>query len=321
MCPPHFLPFTFLLLVLFPNKKLIHHLSYPKGLSVNDGIPDEHTSVHYATVTDAIRLNKRAGPGCFLAKTDIKSASRIIPIYPKDYPLLGIKSSGLYFYDRCMPMGCASSCTTFEIFSTAVKWIAQNKLKIDKILHLLDDFLIVSSSSHQCQAYLDIFIDLCDYLGVPLAPEKTCGEATTLSFAGIELDSIKSEARLPQEKVFKCVETIFIFLSHNKVTLKEIQSLIGLLNFACSVIAPGRAFLWRLIDLTHGITKAHHFIRLCHEVKEDLRVWLSFLSSFNGKSFFVNEVWCKLNLFTDGVGVNRFWCYLWKQMVLQEMAR
>ena len=91
-------------------------------------------------------------------------------------------------------MGCASSCKTFEIFSTAVEWIAQHKLKIDKILHLLDDFLIVSSSSRQCQAYLDIFIDLCYYLGVPLAPEKTCGPATTLSFAGIELDSIKSEA-------------------------------------------------------------------------------------------------------------------------------
>ena len=299
--------------------RLIHHLSYPKGLSVNDGIPDEHTSVHYATVTDAIRLIKRAGPGCFLAKTDIKSAFRIIPIHPKDYPLLGMKWRGLYFYDRCMPMGCASSCKTFEIFSTAVEWIAQHKLKIDKILHLLDDFLIVSSSSRQCQAYLDIFIDLCDYLGVPLAPEKTCGPATTLSFAGIELDSIKSEARLPQEKISKCVETISIFLSRNKVTLKEIQSLIGLLNFACSVIVPGRAFLRRLIDLTRGITKAHHFIRLRHEVKEDLRVWLSFLSSFNGKSFFLNEVWCnsnKLNLFTDASGSIGFgaifgseWCY------------
>ena len=299
--------------------RLIHHLSYPKGLSVNDGIPYEHTSVHYATVTDAIRLIKRAGPGCFLAKTDIKSAFRIIPIHPKDYPLLRMKWRGLYFYDRCMPMGCASSCKTFEIFSTAVEWIAQHKLKIDKILHLLDDFLIVSSSSRQCQAYLDIFIDLCDYLGVPLAPEKTCGPATTLSFAGIELDSIKSEARLPQEKISKCVETISIFLSRNKVTLKDIQSLIGLLNFACSVIVPGRAFLRRLIDLTRGITKAHHFIRLRHEVKEDLRVWLSFLSSFNGKSFFLNEVWCnsnKLNLFTDASGSIGFgaifgseWCY------------
>ena len=45
-------------------------------------------------------------------------------------------SSAQYYYDKCMPMGCASSCKTFEAFSTAVEWIAQEKLstlKIEKI--------------------------------------------------------------------------------------------------------------------------------------------------------------------------------------------
>lgn len=45
--------------------RLIHHLSFPKGFSVNDGIPTEHTSVSYASIGDAIRLTKLAGPGCF----------------------------------------------------------------------------------------------------------------------------------------------------------------------------------------------------------------------------------------------------------------
>ena len=54
--------------------RMIHHLSFPNSTSVNDGIPDIETSVRYATVDDAIRLIKQAGPGCFLAKTDIKNA-------------------------------------------------------------------------------------------------------------------------------------------------------------------------------------------------------------------------------------------------------
>ena len=62
---------------------------------------------------------KQLGQGCFLAKTDIKSAFRIIPILPRDYDLLGIFWQGKYYYDRVMPMGCASSCRTFEMFSTA----------------------------------------------------------------------------------------------------------------------------------------------------------------------------------------------------------
>ena len=51
--------------------RLIHHLSYPAGSSVNDGIPKELATVRYATIDDAIRLIKSLGKGCFLAKTDI----------------------------------------------------------------------------------------------------------------------------------------------------------------------------------------------------------------------------------------------------------
>lgn len=321
---PPFHSFCVSPLGLVPKKipgdfRLIHHLSFPKGFSINDGIASEDTSVQYATVADAIRLIKLAGPGSYLAKTDIKSAFRIIPIHPNDYSLLGMKWRGLYYYDRCMPMGCSSSCKTFETFSTAVEWIAREKLGIDKLLHLLDDFLVIASSSTQCQANLDLFLALCKYLGIPIAPEKTCGPATVLSFAGIELDSIKSEARLPTDKIEKCVHSISGFLRRKKVTLKELQSLIGLLNFACSVVTPGRAFLRRLIDLTRGAARPHHFIRLRYEAKEDLKVWLSFLSSYNGKSFFIDETWCnstKLNLFTDASGSIGFgaifgsdWCY------------
>jgi hypothetical protein len=299
--------------------RLIHHLSFPKGRSINDGIAPEHTHVQYATIADAIRLVKRAGRGCFLAKTDIKSAFRIIPIHPQDYPLLGFKWRGSYYYDRCMPMGCSSSCKTFETFSTAIEWIARLKLEIDDLLHLLDDFLFVSPTYNQCQYNLERFISLCHQIGVPIAPDKTFRPSTTLTFAGIELDSIRSEARLPQEKITKCVELITAFLTRKKVQLHELQSLIGLLNFATTVVTPGTAFLRRLYDLTQGVLRPHHFIRLRSEVKNDLRVWLGFLSSFNGVYFFRNEVWensIKLKLFTDAAGAIGFgaifgnaWCY------------
>ena len=106
------------------------------------------------------------------------------------------------------------------------------------------------------------------------------------SFAGIELDSCLMEDRLPLDKVQKCIEIITDFLKRKKVTLREVQSLTGLLNFACSVIVPSRAFLRRLIDLTIGVGSPNFSIRLTRSVKEDLEVWLSFLSQYNCKSFF-----------------------------------
>ena len=38
--------------------RLIHHLSYPKGKSVNDGISHEHSSVQYANIDHAINTIK-----------------------------------------------------------------------------------------------------------------------------------------------------------------------------------------------------------------------------------------------------------------------
>ena len=99
----------------------------------------------YASIGDAINHIKVVGTGTYLAKTDIKSAFRILPINPIDYGLLGMKWKDKYYYDSCMPMGCSSSCKTFETFISALEWIARTKFKIH-VLHLLDDCLFIAPS-------------------------------------------------------------------------------------------------------------------------------------------------------------------------------
>ena len=138
-----------------------------------------------------------------------------------------------------------------------------------------------------------------------MAPEKTVGPSFVLSFAGIELDTQNMEARLPSDKLTKCRDSIQHFLRRKKITLRELQSLIGLLNFTCSVIVPGRTFLRRLINLTVGVKRPRYFIRLNRETKSDLKLWLNFLESYNGKSFFLDYNWlssAKLHLYTDAAG-------------------
>ncbi|KAL5021808.1 hypothetical protein ScPMuIL_000963 [Solemya velum] len=51
------------------------------------------------------------------------------------------------------------------------------------------------------------------------------------------------EARLPVEKVVKVRNLLSSIKKRKKVTLRELQSLLGLLNFCCQVVVPGRAFL------------------------------------------------------------------------------
>ena len=270
--------------------RIIHHLSYPEGDSINDFISQDNTRVNYASVEDAIKLVKQAGRCAYMAKTDIKSAFRLIPIHKADHPLFCFQWQEVFYYDVCLQMGCSASCKIFETFSTALEWIAKDKLEISFMTHILDDFFLVNENRQACQSQLDQFLHLCHKVNVPIAKEKTLGPSTTLSFMGYEIDSIQCEVRLPQDKVNKCVNAIQHLLSRSRCTLKDMQSLIGLLNFACAVIIPGRAFLRRLIDLTIGIRYSFYSIRINKEQREDLSVWLEFLETYNGKRLYHEEM-------------------------------
>ena len=55
-------------------------------------------------------------------------------------------------------MGLASSCRTIEKLSTALEWVARNKLNIPHIIHILDDFLIAAESIDTCKTSLQQFL-------------------------------------------------------------------------------------------------------------------------------------------------------------------
>ena len=127
--------------------------------------------------------------------------------------------------------------------------------------------MIIDKSLLGCGSQLALFLDLCNDLVVPIAQEKTEGPYHILNFAGIEVDCVTFEARLPREKIQKCLSAIDDTVSRKKVTLKDLQSLIGFLNFARSVIVPGRVFLQRLINITIGVKQPNHFIRIAQDLK------------------------------------------------------
>ena len=137
--------------------RLIHHLSYPLGSSINDGISDINKTVQYETLDIAIFYINKLASGILLAKSDLESAFRIIPIHPQDYELLGMEIAGKFYYDRCLPMGCAISCQ-FEKLRSALHWIMENQFFAGYMVHVLDDFLFMGSSkSTHCHNVLHNF--------------------------------------------------------------------------------------------------------------------------------------------------------------------
>lgn len=286
--------------------RMIHHLSYPKENSINDFICEELATTRYARFDDAAKLLVQLGKSSLMAKTDIEAAYRLVPIHSLDHELLGIRWNNQYFYDTCLPFGASSSCAIFERFSSGLQYIAEMKLNINFMVHILDDFLILGSpNSSQCLDGLTSFLNLCKEIGVPIKFSKTEYPTTVLTFMGLVLDSDLMEARLPNDKL----EKLRILLSHQvrsrKITLKNLQSLIGLLNFCCSVVLPGRCFLRRLIDLTIGVSSPSHYITLNKEARKDIRAWQIFVEEFNGRSLLLDSRWLtskELHLYTDAAG-------------------
>ena len=298
-----------------PGKyRFIHNLSYPYDEdSVNASIPRDKVAVQYSTIDDAIAYIKAVGRGAFLAKTDIKSAFRIIPVHPSQYHLLGMRWKGEYFYDTTLPMGCSISCAIFEAFSSAIEWIAKNKLDIPYMTHVLDDFLIVAPSYKESDDQLKRFLSFCDECGIPMAPEKTEGPERSLPFLGITLDVPHFLAKLPDDKLRTCHGLIQRAVAQRNITQKSLQSILGHLNFACRVVVPGRAFLRRIYALTHKALRPYHHIKMTKATKADFNLWSTFLRNYNGRTFFrldavhTDEA---LQLYTDSSGFNLWSTFL-----------
>ena len=125
-------------------------------------------------------------------------------------------------------------------------------------------------------------------LNVPIGPNKTYAVSTTLEFLGVLLDSQKMIACLPPDKLARTKLELCSWQSKKSCTLRELQSLIGTLQFACRVLVPGRAFLQRMINLTCAVREPHHHIKLNSSFQKDVAMWLVFLDQWDGSNIFLD---------------------------------
>ena len=134
-----------------------------------------------------------------LAKTDIKSAYRVVPVYPEDRLLLGIAWREQVYVDLVHPFGHHSAPKIFKAVADALQWVMLSR-KIRFILHYLNDFAMVGAPhSHKRQLAYKTMLAMCEQLGFPVVPAKCEGPTTCLSFLSIEVDMASMQLWLPVE--------------------------------------------------------------------------------------------------------------------------
>ena len=263
---------------------LIVDLSHPKGHSVNDGIPESLCSLKYITIDDAINQVLLLGSGTLMAKIDIQSAFRLLPVHAADRHLLQMKWDNLIFVDTCLPFGLRSAPKLFNILADLLQWISQQQ-GVSYIMHYLDDFLVLGTpGSNQCQTNLSIIKECCEMLGIPLALERVEDPSTSLSFLGIVIDTVHMQLHLPPDKLIRIRDLISTWLSKKSATQREILSLVGLLQHATKVLRCGRTFVSRMYATAAKVQQLDYYTRLNKDFRSDLYWWHTFLITWNGYS-------------------------------------
>lgn len=228
--------------------RVIHHLSYPrnhKKTSVNSRLTRAPCSyLRFHSVLDTIAS---IGPTCLLSKIDIKDAFRLLRIHPDDHYNLGIKIRGFYMYEKCVSFGIHPGPALFERFATAVEAIIRSK-GVPHCPHYLDDSIIISTPEGAARDYETSLGVFCD-LKIPLSEDKLAPPSPSIVFLGIEIDCIKMEIRIPEDKVTRYRKEIKSALDsavHGFISVTALHSLVGILRYCTNCIHRGRLFIHNL---------------------------------------------------------------------------
>ena len=292
--------------------RLIFHLSYDFGpeerdKSLNHHTPEQYCKVQYRDLDYAVRtclfldLLKSRQHGVdldahthnttqYYAKSDLRSAFRLLPILPEQRCLLLMRAKDpktgriMVFIDKNLPFGASSSCAKFQLFSDClhhiVEFVMQRRFTVT---NYLDDFLFIAMDEQDCNNMVRTFLDICLRIGCPVAMDKTEWASAEIVFLGILLRGRSRTLSLPRDKVIKAINLLHYVRGNGKATIKFIQSLTGTLNFLTKAIVPGRAFTMSMYDKLKTTNargqklKQYHHISLNKSFKQDCAMWEEFL--------------------------------------------
>ena len=193
---------------------MILDLSFPLNAAVNNFVSkDEYlgetVDLVYPKVDDFAQLIKQKGRGCLLNyKLDLTRAFRQIQIDPGDINLVSFVWKKHIFCDSVLSMGCRSAAYCCQRLTNAISFI--------------------------------MFIEK--------AKKKSCPPSTVMTFIGILFNTEKLTMEVTTERLHEIRYLLQSWLDRDTASLKEIQSLLGKLNFIAACVRPGRIFISRMLQ-------------------------------------------------------------------------
>lgn len=257
--------------------------SCPEGRAVNDHCATLVKKFTYNTVQNVVELIK---PGYVMTVVDIQAAYRAVPVYPAHREYLGFnwvwQGYPQYFIDNRLCFGLSSGPYYFHSISCFVAEILSSAFGVS-LVHYLDDYIIVAPTLELALSGQKFTIVTLRYLGFYVSWRKISTPSTCTTYLGIQIDTVKMELRLPNEKVEKFRRYVSKYVTAGYITKKELEQLNGLLAHCAQIVQGGKIFTRRCFDQYRlMVLQNRKRSRISPGMRQDVEWWSLFAPGFNG---------------------------------------
>lgn len=270
------------------DRRVILDLSSSTVNAVNNFIDKDNylgecVDLLFPKVDDFVNLILAKGQGCLLFKKDLCRAYRQINICPSQYNLVAYVWQKHIFCDTVLSMGLRSAAAICQRVTNAVAFIMYN-LGI-AILNYLDDFAGVEKPDLATTAYC-ILGSVLEKCGIEESVNKSCPPSTIMSFLGVLFNTLQMSMEITPDRMKEIRFLLKTWLNKDQATLREVQALLGKLNFIGACVKSSRVFISRLLNWLRELymleKQDRHDIPI--QVRRDILWWNTFLPKYNGIS-------------------------------------
>ena len=266
-------------------RRIIMDLSWPRdGTAVNQGISEvtymgHRMDLHYPTVDDLCKRVFKVGPGAMGYRRDLGRAFKQLFCCPASWPLMGIFWQGAILFDKSTMMGSRSAPYCCQRSTNFIRHIMNNLQYF--VVNYVDDFMGVETAHRIWQSYMALHNLLRD-LGVKEAEDKAVPPSTIIEFLGVLYDMVNMTISVTPERLYEFAQELAKWMVGYNFTRKQLESLLGKMQFVTNCVRPARVFVFRLRNHLSQMKDKIGTVTL--EMSKDILWWKWFMPKYNGTS-------------------------------------
>ena len=206
---------------------------------------------------------------------DIRDAYLNVPVNWHFHKFFAFKIGNRIFVWQFLPFGLSTAPWTFTRVMRPIKCVLRKQLV--PLHSFLDDFIVLARSPEELRISSHLLVGTLKKLGFPINEEKTdLTPRQSLEYLGVLFNLKHQEFSIPEEKILKirgmCQDTMLApFMSR-----RQLEGLVGTLNFAASYIHLGRLHLLPVIKWMNSHTLTYtrdRTVPLDEKLRDHLSVW------------------------------------------------